>query len=570
MAYKDLYNWVEKEKGIDQGKIVALKSYAYKQHCSDIQTLLENGICDKNDISRAVKDIYNLDTWKGNPEEWNPIKEIPIGDMVDEGFMIIKNPDDTNDVLLLLTKPTSKLNVVNRLGMLGIQGKINIKFIFYNDIDAWSKKNQTDINNQRLNAAFSNISSTKSALGSKYEVDAEEMNEESVVGTVNKIINAAIHENASDIHIEPFERSITIRFRIDGNLKLHSVINNKDAHQMIVNRIKVLAEMDTNNINTPQSGKINMEIFGKEVDMRVSTLPSVHGEKITIRILVSQNVDIKTLEELGFNSELSEQVRFLTAHPYGIILITGPTGSGKTSTLASILTEISNPEQNTVTIEDPVEYRIAGTTQVNVNEKVGLTFASVLREILRQDPDIIMIGEIRDTETARIAVNASNTGHLVFSTLHTNSAVSAITRLSDMGIEPYMVSDSLIGIISQRLVKVLCDNCKKPHVINNEDIRKFKLPRRMRDKTVYKSCGCPKCNKGYTGRTIVPEILEIDNNIREAIHNKESSHNIEKLALSNGMLKQLDYAYKLALEGKTSLNEVYKMFGGIEDEENDN
>lgn len=569
--YKDIYSWVEEVKHLEPSKILELKRTAFNNKLSDVQAILSSGLCSRQEICKAIKDIYNLDTFYGDINSLRPIKEISLSKMLDSGYMIASSPDEPGVILVLLTDPTVKLVIQNELKNAGIQGKIKNRFILADDIESWKKKNQTEVNNTKLNAIASNINTGGAKTDdSKYKADEEEINDETIVGLVNKIIFEAANEEASDIHIEPLEENIIIRFRIDGILKIHSTIEDKRIHPQIINRIKIMAKMDTNNFLTPQSGKINMEILGKEVDMRISTLPSIYGEKVTIRILVSQNVTIRSLEELGVNAEMCDQIRYLADHPYGIIIISGPTGSGKTSSLASILTEISDVGQNIVTIEDPVEYKIKGATQVNVNEATGLTFANVLREILRQDPDIIMIGEVRDIETAKIAVTASNTGHLVFSTLHTNSAVSVIGRLIDMGVDNYMIADSLIGVINQRLVKVLCNKCKREHVINDEDVRKYKLPKRMLGKAVFEPCGCSDCNKGYTGRTIVPEILTVNNKIKEAVHNKESSQVIEQLALENGMTKQIDYAYELVLNGKTSLHEVYRLFGGVADEKNNN
>lgn len=561
--YRDMFAWAEKELGVEKERIHSLRIYSIQNHCSDIQTLIKNNICTREQMIKAIKREYLLDTYTQSIESIKPIKDIPVYETIDDGYMLIKNPANINETWILITKPTSKMSITEKVKRFGLTGKTRMLFIFDDDIKSWKQLNQTKINNQKLNSVASIISETKESED-KYEIDDEETNEESVVGIINKIIIEAVNQEASDIHIEPFEKNIKIRYRINGTLKDDVILDNKSIHKMLVNRVKVMANMDTNNRNTPQSGKINIEMYGKDVDMRISTLPTIYGEKITIRILVSQNVKIRSLEELGFNAEMCNQIRDMSSKPHGIILVSGPTGSGKTSTLASVLNEVTNTEVNTVTIEDPVEYRIPGVNQVNISEAQGLTFASALREILRQDPDIIMVGEIRDVETARIAVTASNTGHLVFSTVHTNNAVSAITRLNDMGVEPYMLADSLIGVISQRLVKKLCPDCRRDYEIDDFDITKYKLPEELRGEKAYRPCGCSKCKNGFIGRIVVPEILVVDKQIREAIHDKAYTSKIEELAKSNGMKSQLQYAYKLMLSGETTAKEIYRVLGGVD------
>ena len=565
--YRDIYNWMERELHLESSKILMIRKYAYQNACTDIKAVIDNKICTRDQLLKAIKDIYQMDAFDGNITKVKPIREMTISDMVTDGFIVTRNPENAMQILILLTKPQSKLVVIERVKESGAAGDIVVKFIFDSNFEIWKNSNKKDINENKLNAVASSLGNTRSVFDEKYDADEEELNLDSIVGIVNNVILEAVNENASDIHIEPCEEEIKIRFRVDGILKIHSIIANKAIHPQIVTRIKVLAKMDTNNFKTPQSGKINMIILDKEVDMRISTLPSIYGEKVTIRILVSQNVKIRTLEELGIKEDIAEKLRYLAAHPHGIILISGPTGSGKSSTLASVLTEINSNDSCLVTIEDPVEYKIKDATQVNVSEVTGLTFASVLREVLRQDPDIIMVGEIRDTETAKTAMTASSTGHLVFSTLHTNGAASAIARLSDMGVDHYMISDSLIGVLSQRLIKKLCPNCKKPHVVNKDDVGKYRLPKYMLGKEVYKACGCTKCSGGYDGRTIVPELLEVTESIQMAIHDRVSSKEIERIAIKQGMVKQTTYAYNLVCEGVTSIEEVFRIFGGVSSEE---
>ena len=307
-------------------------------------------------------------------------------------------------------------------------------------------------------------------------------------------------------------------------------------------------------------------------DIRVSTMPAIEGEKVVLRILNSQQGSARTLPELGFKQQSEKTLRRMFERPYGIVLVSGPTGSGKSSTLAAILNELNTEDTCMITIEDPVEYRISGATQVNVNPAAGLTFASVLRETLRQDPNIIMVGEIRDKETAEISMQASNTGHLVFSTIHTNSALSAITRLNDMGIDGYLVADNIIGIVSQSLIRKLCPHCKKKHIITEEDVEKYYAPHELVGVEAYQAgSGCDHCNgTGYMGRTVAFEILEMSPAITHAIHDRLSTAEIEKIAEKQHFVKKLDYAYELIREGVTTLHEVSRVIGGINSEKADN
>ncbi|MCR2042821.1 GspE/PulE family protein [Anaerosalibacter massiliensis] len=376
-----------------------------------------------------------------------------------------------------------------------------------------------------------------------------------VVKLIDLIINKAIDMKASDIHIEPFSNKIRIRYRIDGDLinigrlpieKLSSIIT----------RIKIMGKMDIAEKRLPQDGRIEFYLEERTVDLRISSLPTIYGEKVVIRILDKNNF-IFSKEELGFYSKNLETFEYILKQPYGIILVTGPTGSGKTTTLYSILRELNSIEKNIITIEDPVEYKLKGINQVQVNNKAGLTFANGLRTILRQDPDIIMVGEIRDSETAKIAIGSAITGHLVISTLHTNDTASSIIRLVDMKIEPYLISSAIIGVISQRLVKKLCRKCKIPYGASESE-KKF-LGSKQEELILYKPCGCKSCNNGFKGRVAVHEILPIDEEIRELINKNPSSNDIRNLAIKNGMISLLSNLKQLALKGEIAFDEVLKV-----------
>lgn len=375
-----------------------------------------------------------------------------------------------------------------------------------------------------------------------------------VVKMVDFLFKNAVDMRASDIHIEPFENIIRIRYRIDGQLQ---EVNNLgiDSLASLVTRIKLLADLNIAEKRIPQDGKIITKIGNENVDLRVSILPVVNGEKIVIRILKKSNYNIGK-EKLGLTEENMKKLDNITASPYGIVLVTGPTGSGKSTTLYTVLSEINSSDINIVTVEDPVEYTLNGINQVNVNNKSGLTFASGLRSILRQDPDVVMIGEIRDEETAQIAVKAAITGHLVMSTLHTNDAATSVSRLIDMGIEPYLVATSITGVIAQRLVRTICNNCKVSYEASEYEKRILSQDVNKSLK-LYKGVGCGHCNNtGYLGRQGVYEIMEITREIRDAINNTRDSNVYKDLAIKNGMTTLGDECKRLVLEGKTTVNQL--------------
>lgn len=397
----------------------------------------------------------------------------------------------------------------------------------------------------------------------KLKGDKEESNEEvdnsPIVLLVNKIIEQAVNERASDIHIEALEDQVRVRYRIDGAMQ-EVMRYPKDLQSAIVARIKIVSGMNISEKRAPQDGRMTLIFNRVEYDLRVSSLPTTFGEKVVMRIASKSGLN-KEKSELGFQEEELKRFDGILKNPHGIILVTGPTGSGKSTTLYTVLNELNGGDVNIITVEDPVEADVDGINQVQVNEKAGLTFASALRSILRQDPDIIMIGEIRDEETANIAVKAAITGHLVVSTLHTNSAASTITRLEDMGIEPYMVADSVVGIIAQRLVRRICPKCHVQKQMSDTD--KFRL--RLRgdsNPTIYEPSekGCAYCNNsGYRGRIGVYEIMPVTPALREAISRGDGAEDIQKVALKEGLTTLRLGAAKLVLKGITSISEVERI-----------
>lgn len=393
----------------------------------------------------------------------------------------------------------------------------------------------------------------------KQEDGNEEVDNAPIVLLVNKIIEQAVNERASDIHIEALEDSVRVRFRIDGVMQ-EMMRYEKELLNAIVARIKIISGMNISEKRAPQDGRMTQRFNRVEYDIRVSSLPTVFGEKVVMR-LASKSALTRDKKDLGFPDEELKRFNSLIKNPHGIILVTGPTGSGKSTTLYTVLSELNSGDVNIITVEDPVEADVDGINQVQVNEKAGLTFASALRSILRQDPDIIMIGEIRDEETAGIAVKAAITGHLVVSTLHTNSAASTITRMEDMGVEPYLIADSTVGIIAQRLVRRLCPKCKRPHAITDMDKQRLRL-RGTATPDIYEpgGGGCAFCNgTGYRGRIGVYEIMPITPEIRRVISAGGGAEEIQKVALQQGMTTLRLGAAKLVLNGVTSIAEVERI-----------
>lgn len=378
-----------------------------------------------------------------------------------------------------------------------------------------------------------------------------------IIRLLNLILTEAIEQGASDIHFEPFESELQVRYRIDGVLQERHTPPPEMQAQLLT-RIKVLARLDIAERRLPQDGRMKLRLGGREIDFRVSTLPIVHGERIVLRILDQGNL-LLGKEHLGMLPQTLSLFERLTRLSEGIVLVTGPTGSGKTTTLYSTLHEIQTSAINLMTIEDPVEYKLDGIAQIQVQPKIGLTFASGLRHILRQDPDVVMVGEIRDAETAHVAIQAALTGHLVFSTLHTNDAPSAITRLVDMGIPPYLLSASMRGVLAQRLVRTLCPHCRVPRKADKTE--KKALGAGVEE--LFEGKGCSHCfGSGYLGRCGIYELLEVDASMQREIAQNRTSEELRQIAIEKGMSSLFDHGKQLVLEGKTTLEEILRVTGG--------
>lgn len=376
-----------------------------------------------------------------------------------------------------------------------------------------------------------------------------------IIKFVNSLFYQAVKKKASDIHIETHEFKSEVRYRVNGVLERHIELD-KNIMTLVISRIKVISNLDISEKRIPQDGRTQIKIASKTLDIRVSVLPTFHGEKVVMRILM-QSDDIPTLSELGFKEETIKQLEKLLTNSYGMVLVSGPTGSGKSTTLHSLLQKIESSEKNITTIEDPVEYKTDKINQIQVNQKVGLTFASGLRSVLRQDPDVIMLGEIRDKETASIAIQAALTGHLMFSTLHTNRATAGITRLVDMGIEKFLVSSSLLAIISQRLIRNLCNNCKEIDLNVNEYLDDFNL---STDIKLYKNVGCEECNyTGYIKRVAIEELFIIDKKIKEYLKSDINDDELLEIAKKNGMITLEEQVQAMLENGETTIHEALRI-----------
>jgi general secretion pathway protein E len=421
-----------------------------------------------------------------------------------------------------------------------------------------SDSNDEDAGLQDLHQCESDVS------GAGIQTQAEDLlniaNKAPVIKLVNKIFFQAVHNRASDIHIEPYESQARIRFRIDG--VLHDVFTlPKQQIAALLSRLKIMANLNIAERRLPQDGQSRIKIGQKLVDIRVSVIPTLGGERVVMRLLDKGSGKLG-LEQIGFSGQVLKRFKSLIGLAHGIILLTGPTGSGKTTTLYAAISELNCEERNILTVEDPIEYQLAGIGQMQVKPKINLTFANCLRHILRQDPDVIMVGEIRDLETAQIAIQASLTGHLVLSTLHTNDSASAVTRLIDMGIEPYLISSSVVAVMAQRLLRLICPQCKSPYQPEEEIVSLSSESQRLLvvDGTFYRGLGCEHCiQTGYLGRTGIFELLVIDDDIKELINKRCCSHVIKKAAVEKGMSILREDGLHKAMGGQTTIEEVCRV-----------
>ena len=515
------------------------------------EVIVESGLMTEFDILRAVSSQYDYPIIDLSSIEVDPKATALLTQKFCEENVVLPIGFDDDKLVVAIDDP------------MNITIEDELQFQTGYQITMMLATHSSILDSVKVNYGKENAAKAAEELGADLEGDevaensdiAEAVNSAPVVKLVNSMIDYAIRAGSSDIHIEPMEDRVRVRIRIDGVMQ-EIMSNPLSARDAIITRIKILGGMNIAEKRIPQDGRITTEINGEEVDMRVSILPTVTGEKTVIRILAKNDANLNR-SYLGISDHNNELIDKMIMVPQGICLISGPTGSGKTTTLYTLLSEKNSPETNIITVEDPVEIRIPGLNQVQVNVKAGMTFASGLRSILRQDPDIILVGEIRDGETAEIAMRAAITGHLVFSTIHTNDAVSSINRLIDMGLEPYMVNSALVGVVSQRLVRRICTNCRESYEPDEYEIELLHLEPGQK---IYRGKGCTDCNdKGYKGRIAIHEIVVMTKKMKSLIEKRASEEEMRQLAVTEGTQMLQDSARDLVLEGITTADELNRV-----------
>lgn len=524
--------------------------------------LQEMGVIDSATWARAIAQHYGLPFRDKLPEEdvLDLVQLVPIN--FAKRYLVLPVAREGHAVLVATADP-SQISALDDLRVLlrhpiktfvapapVVLDAINRA---YDQITAGSASElMDDLDTERLDLELADLEEPRDLL------DADE--EAPIIRLVNQLIFQAAKDRASDIHIEPYERDLLVRFRIDG--VLYDILSPPKRFQPIItSRIKVMAGLNIAEKRLPQDGRIRIRLAGKDIDIRVSIVPTAHGERVVMRLLDRASTLLQ-LEELGLTGNKLDTVNRLIRQSHGIILVTGPTGSGKTTTLYACLAKINTTDKNIITIEDPIEYQLHGIGQIQVNPKIDLTFANGLRSILRQDPDVIMVGEIRDTETAEIAIQAALTGHLVFSTLHTNDSFGAMTRLLDMGIEPFLVSSSVIAVMAQRLVRRVCTDCREAYRPTREEIEEVGItPQQLGGREIYKQGpGCSNCKgKGYRGRTGIHELLVVDDEIRSLVMKNADAASIRRTATAHGMNTLREDGAEKVLAGITTIEEVLRV-----------
>ncbi|MGN0160729.1 MAG: GspE/PulE family protein [Lachnospiraceae bacterium] len=528
------------------------------------EILVENGALSRDKLNEALCEILNIEFADIKKMNLDPKIVALLDENIMRKYSVIPLGYHNGDFQVLELAMADPMNIIAMDDVSIITGKqvvpllANIADInIY--LDKLFGKKQT---NEMIEKFKSQQAANAVVETEEDQARREEIDNSPIVLLVNKMIEQAVRERASDIHIEPMETYIRLRYRIDGALR---EIATYDVSMLnaITARLKIMSNMDISEKRKPQDGRITIFVDGSEYDIRVSNLPTCYGEKVVMRI-ASKSGFKKEKKDLGMLDEDLVKFDNILKNPHGIILVTGPTGSGKSTTLYTALSSLNKEDVNIITVEDPVEANIDGINQVMVNVKAEMTFSNALRSILRQDPDIIMIGEIRDGETADIAVRASITGHLVVSTLHTNSTANTVTRLIDMGVEPYLIADSLVGVIAQRLVRRLCKNCKKPHVVTMAEKRELSL-NPQKEYTIYEAEGCPECGgSGYIGRIGIYEIMTVSNRLKSIISHGADVDQIKAEAVAEGMTTLRAAARRYVLDGTTSLAEMIRVTYEVE------
>jgi general secretion pathway protein E len=547
--------------GVPADVLAEVRKLVRENGAGMVELLIQKRVLPEAELLKAVSAEYCIPFWEELPTDHMDTaftglvsiqylkkqKIVPLG--TPQGFVVAVN-DPANfqavdDLCRLLGRTDRPVVLATQEA---IQAAINLA---YDLSRSTAKEFFQEMHDESTDSLISEIEETGDLL--------DETSDAPIIKLVNLLLSGATKDRASDIHIEPYQAIVKVRYRIDGIL--YDILSlPRKIHSPLVSRVKVMAKLNIAEKRLPQDGRIEIKVADRSVDIRVSTLPTAFGERVVLRLL-DKTSSILMLSDLGMDSQKVGMFNRLIKSPYGIILVTGPTGSGKTTTLYAALTSINSPEVNIITIEDPIEYQIDGIGQIQVNPKIDLTFAQGLRSIVRQDPDVILVGEIRDRETAEIAIQSSLTGHLVFSTLHTNDAASAVTRLIDMGIEPFLVTSSVIAIIAQRLVRVLCPKCKEQYTPDDESLANLGVDKRRLEKhPVYRKMGCASCmNTGYRGRSAIFEILVLDDPIKRLILKTSDSNQINDEAMKRGMTNLLQDGAQKVLDGITTIEEVFRV-----------
>lgn len=555
MAQPDIQSILSKTTALSADQLKSVLSGSSAVRAMSVgEALAKKEYSTADDLVAALSRELGLDFIKDIPVNdisTDLIRDIPINYAKTNGILPYK---DEGDSILALTANPVNIKALDDLQVLF--GK-KVRFL----VTTLSKLQ--DAINRVYEKSTANLSGLDEIEEEDYDlddpiIDLLEAGEDDapVIKLVNSLLFRAVKEKASDIHVEPYEKDMVVRFRIDGIL-FDIFKPPKKLQNAITSRIKVMANLNIAEKRLPQDGRIPLKVGGKDIDIRLSTVPTAHGERLVMRLQDRSNV-VHELEHLGFSDDSMKKISALLERTYGIVLVTGPTGSGKSTTLYACLSRINNTDVNILTVEDPVEQRIHGIGQVQVNSKIGLTFAAGLRSFLRQDPDIIMVGEIRDLETCELAINSSLTGHLVLSTLHTNDAAGAFPRLIDIGAEPFLIATSILAVMSQRLVRVLCPHCKTPYAPTDFELGLLGITREVASNAnICKAVGCDHCNqKGVIGRTVIMELLEVTEDIRSLIMQRKDGNTIKRQAIANGMKTFRDHGIQKVLSGITTIEEL--------------
>ncbi len=544
---------------IEQDDLDYAKEIASDRGITLKQALIQENIIDETQYLQAKAQEFGVQFVDLNKMGINPhaVKYLPEKMARKHQLIPFDVNTQTNQISIAMKNPLDIL----ALDDVKIASGMSVEAFLASDGEIAKAINNNYTSSEDVEKAITEFNESDISIGKKSNIESANVANAPVVRMVNSIISDAVKSGTSDIHIEAMEDRVRVRFRIDGDLKEVMTLE-KNVLSALITRIKILGRMDISERRIPQDGRVETVIDDRPIDLRISVLPTVHGEKAVLRIL-DRNGLVVGKDQLGFTPKNLELFDKIIKAPEGMILLTGPTGSGKTTTLYAVLKELNNIKKNIITLEDPVEYRLDGINQVQINSKAGMTFASGLRSILRQDPDIVMLGEIRDGETAQIAVRAAITGHVVLSTLHTNDSVSTIARLVDMGIETYMVSSAVVGIIAQRLIKKICPRCKEYYIPSMEEMILLGMES---PNYLCRGKGCNFCGgSGYAGRTAIHEILVVDREIRNMVNRDEEADKIKNAAKIKGMSTLSDSAKQLVLSGVTTVEQMVRVAYSVDE-----